>query len=196
MRTELGLAENEVAIAIIGRLVPVKDHAFFLAAIEKLMDNTSVPVRVFIVGDGTERNRIAQEVERINNRFGERILMTSWITEIAKFNAAMDVICLTSKNEGTPVSLIEAQASGVPVLTTDVGGVRDVVLENETGFIVDVGDLENYVTKLGILVEDEKNRIKMSQNGWNFVRDKFHYTRLVSDMEAYYRELLENKGKK
>jgi glycosyltransferase involved in cell wall biosynthesis len=119
--------------------------------------------------------------------------LTSWVKEIDVFNPGMDVICLTSKNEGTPVSLIEAQASGVPVITTDVGGVKDIVQQNETGYIVPRDNLEMFVEKLLDLVEDEKKRQKMSQNGWTFVQDKFHYMRLVSEMEEYYRDLLKRK---
>lgn len=195
-RNSFGLTDEEVAIAIIGRLAPIKDHDFFLNVIEKVLVRSSKPVRIFIVGDGSERTGIEQKVNYLNERFGNRIRMTSWIKDIATFNAGMDIICLTSKNEGTPVSLIEAQASGTPVITTDVGGVRDVVDDGNTGYIVRVGDLDNYTEKLLNLIENEKKRSKMSQNGWPFVRDKFHYERLVKDMEQYYLELLANNRKK
>jgi glycosyltransferase involved in cell wall biosynthesis len=93
------------------------------------------------------------------------------------------------------VSLIEAQACNVPVISTDVGGVRDIVLEGETGFIIQKGDLKGFSEKLGILIENDEIRKKMSQNGWNYVREKFHYLRLAKDMEAYYKELLEKANK-
>jgi len=105
----------------------------------------------------------------------------------------MDIIALTSKNEGTPVSLIEAQAGGLPVISTDVGGVKDIVANEKTGFIVPVNDLELYAEKLKKLITDQKLREKMSQNGWDHVREQFHYTRLVKNMEDYYRELLEKR---
>jgi glycosyltransferase involved in cell wall biosynthesis len=189
-RSNYNLDDEDVAIAIIGRLAPVKDHAFFLNAVEQVLSKTTRSVKIFIVGDGAEWGKIEEKVISMNNRFNDRIKMTSWITDIASFNSGMDIICLTSKNEGTPVSLIEAQASGVPVLTTDVGGVRDVVDDMNTGFIVPVGRLDQYAEKLLELIEDEKKRKKMSQNGWPFVRDKFHYERLVHDMEVYYKDLL------
>ncbi|NBR14008.1 MAG: glycosyltransferase, partial [Crocinitomicaceae bacterium] len=108
------------------------------------------------------------------------IRMTSWIKDIKTFNAGMDVICLTSDNEGTPVSLIEAQACNIPIVSTDVGGVRDIVAENETGYIVPKNDVNAFAEKLLLLTEDKNNRERMSQNGWSFVREKFHYTRLVN----------------
>jgi glycosyltransferase involved in cell wall biosynthesis len=190
VRERYGLKENEVAIAIVGRLVPVKDHGFFLDAVNEVLKRTKKQIKVFIVGDGTEGEKIRQRAELINQTHGESVIMTSWIKDIAEFNAGMDIMCLTSLNEGTPVSLIEAQASGIPVISTDVGGVRDIVIEGETGHVIAKGDLEGYVQKMLELIEDEKKREIMSQNGWPFVRDKFHYERLVRDMEEYYKELL------
>ena len=119
--------------------------------------------------------------------------MTSWIKDIGTFNAGMDIICLSSNNEGTPVSLIEAQAANIPVVTTDVGGVKDILLEGETGFVVPKNNPEIYAEKVLLLIEDEKKRKKMSQNGWTFVEQKFHYTTLVKNMETYYHELLNAK---
>jgi glycosyltransferase involved in cell wall biosynthesis len=122
-----------------------------------------------------------------------KIVMTSWIKDIAAFNAGMDVICLTSHNEGTPVSLIEAQAAGIPVISTDVGGVRDIVQNGETGFVVPKNDPILFAEKLRSLTEDKNKREIMSQKGWSFVEDKFHYTRLVRNMEEYYSQLLSEK---
>jgi glycosyltransferase involved in cell wall biosynthesis len=195
-RAEYGINANDIAIAIVGRLAPVKDHFSFLQIMDKVLTQSTKSIQVFIVGDGSERKEIEARVQILNERFDNRIKMTSWITDIATFNAGMDIICLTSKNEGTPVSLIEAQASGVPVITTDVGGVRDVVDEGSTGFIIPIGSIDLYAEKLLELVGDEKKRLKMSQNGWPFVRDKFHYRRLVQDMEEYYIELLAKNKKK
>jgi glycosyltransferase involved in cell wall biosynthesis len=191
LRTELGLTENEIAIAIIGRLAPVKDHGFFLDAIEKVAEKTSKNIRVFIAGDGSERAIIEQRANDINSKFKGLIHFTSWIEDIAPFNHAMDIVCLSSKNEGTPVSLIEAQAAGVPVISTNVGGVKDIVKEGETGFVVEQNGLEAYANKLLELVEDETLRSKMAENGWDHVGEKFHYTRLVRNIEDYYLRLLQ-----
>ena len=188
---------NEIAIAIIGRFAPIKNHEFFLHVIEEVADKVTIPIKVFIVGDGLERDLIEARVSEINKKHNKLILLTSWISDIATFNAGMDIICLTSKNEGTPVSLIEAQAANIPVITTDVGGVRDIVLDSDTGFIVPVNDKKLYVKKLLELIENEKIREKMSQNGWTFVKEKFHYESLVQNMEQLYHSLLEkNKNEK
>jgi glycosyltransferase involved in cell wall biosynthesis len=189
-REEFGILENEVAVAIVGRLVPVKNHLLFINALGNVIKDLTVPVKVFIVGDGSERSNIEEAVQSLPKSPLLKIKLTSWIQDIAKFNAGMDFICLTSNNEGTPVSLIEAQAANIPIITTDVGGVRDIVLEGETGFIVPKNDVTSLSDKMRLLIEDEKLRKKMSQNGWTFVEHKFHYTTLVKNMEEYYHSLI------
>lgn len=123
-------------------------------------------------------------------------MLTSWIKDIATFNARMDIICLTSKNEGTPVSLIEAQAANLPVISTDVGGVKDIVLENKTGFVIKNGDYETYCNKLRLLLEDKALRVSFSKAGYSYVKDKFHYTTLVKNMETLYLKTLANDKNK
>ncbi len=191
MRAELALEEHDIAIAIVGRLAPVKDHPFFLDVVEQVAEKTKKRIRVFIVGDGSERELIEAHANEINTKHTGLITFTSWIEDIASLNHAMDIICLTSKNEGTPVSLIEAQAAGVPVISTDVGGVRDIVLDGLTGFIVSQGDTKSYISKLLELIENDELRAEMSRNGWNHVGEKYHYTTLVRNIEDYYLRLLQ-----
>lgn len=188
------LEDDQIAVAIIGRLAPIKNHNLFLEAIEIAKSKSTKRIVFFIVGDGEERTNIENQISKIKDRQQIDIRMTSWIHDIKTFNAGMDIICLTSNNEGTPVSLIEAQACNIPIITTDVGGVRDIVNNNETGYIVPKNNAKIFAEKLLLLIEDEKNRKKLSQNGWSFVKDNFHYTRLVKDMESYYENLI--KGKK
>ncbi len=193
LRSNLNLKDDEIAVAIVGRLAPIKNHKMFLDAIEIVAKKTSKKIVVFIVGDGAERLNIEQQIKGIPKTDSLRIVMTSWITNIANFNAAVDIICLTSNNEGTPVSLIEAQAANLPIVSTDVGGVRDVVLPDNTALLVPKNDAEFFAEKLLVLIEDEKMRQKMSQNGWNFVKANFDYTTLAQNMELYYKKLLKIK---
>ena len=192
-RGEYSLKEDEVAVCIIGRLAPIKNHTLFLESIEIVSKQTDKKIAVFIVGDGTERISIERKIENMQLGSNVRFVLTSWIKNIDCFNAGMDILCLTSDNEGTPVSLIEAQAANIPVISTDVGGVRDVVEDGVTGFIVPKNSKEKFSEKLLLLINNEKKREKMSQNGWSFVKHKFHYTTLVENMESYYKKLLKEK---
>jgi len=193
IREEYGIADDEVAIAIIGRLAPVKNHAYFLEVVDAVLQKTTSKIKCFIVGDGPERELIEERVHQINEKHNNSIKLTSWVSDVASFNAGMDIICLTSKNEGTPVSLIEAQASGIPVITTDVGGIKDIVLDGNTGFIIPKNSKEEFISRLLELANDEKKRQIMSQNGWTYVQEKFHYNTLVKNMDALYWGLIEKK---
>lgn len=193
-REKYNLSSEQIAIAIIGRLAPIKNHKLFLDSIEIVNRQTTKKPVFFVVGDGEIMNEIEEQINKIKTNQAIDIRLTSWIHDIKTFNAGMDIICLTSNNEGTPVSLIEAQACNIPVISTDVGGVKDIVNDNETGFIIPKNNLEKFAEKLLFLIEDEKTRKKMSQNGWSFVKDNFHYQRLVKDMESYYKKLMKSKN--
>ncbi len=192
------LNEDEIAIGIIGRLVPIKNHTLFIDAIDQILTKTSKKIRVFIIGDGEEKENLLKHCEEKKLDFTEfvvsprkaTITFTSWIKNVDWANAGLDIIALSSLNEGTPVSLIEAQASNKPIVTTNVGGVENVVLKNKTGFIVESNNLAAFSKALLTLIEDEKLRTEMGLKGWEHVKDKFHYTRLVKDMEALYFSLL------
>jgi len=191
VRKEYNIKKDEVAIALVGRLAPIKDHAYFLTIIEQLLEQTKTKIKVFIVGNGSEWDRVASRVDEINNRFGKKVIMTSWILDISRFNQGLDIMCLTSKNEGTPVSVIEALASGIPVISTDVGGVRDILTDGKSGFVIKRENSETYLQKLRLLVEDESLREDFSKFGKENVIKKYTYQRLVDDMREYYKALLE-----
>lgn len=192
------LGDDEIAIGIIGRLVPIKNHRLFLEAIKIAKNKTSKKIRVFIIGDGEEKENLLHHCDEIALDYTEftqapkqaTITFTSWIKNIDWANAGLDIVALSSLNEGTPVSLIEAQASNKPIVTTNVGGVENVVLKNKTGFIVESNNLAAFSEALLILIEDDFLRTEMGSKGWEHVKEKFHYTRLVKDMEALYFSLL------
>jgi glycosyltransferase involved in cell wall biosynthesis len=188
-RTKYEIEKNTIAIAIVGRLTAIKDHSFFLDVIEELDIQSDKKVKIFIVGDGDMKSEIEERLIPMQKR-GIQISLTSWIYDIAEFNAGMDIMCLTSKNEGTPVSLIEAQASNIPVISTEAGGVADIVEENETGFIIPRNNKREFVSKLKLLVENDELRLKMKKKGWQNVHQKYSYQRLAKDMETFYQSLI------
>jgi len=200
-RSTYGLQENDVVVVITGRLVPIKNHSLFLQALSAARKETGQRIVVFIVGDGEMRRAIEQEARELGFSFsgkdsrenGEDLIFTSWRTDIDTINAGADIIALTSLNEGTPVSLIEASAAGCPVVSTRVGGVESVVLEGKTGYLVESGDVDAFANRIVRLAENPELRNQLGQAGAEHVRSKFAYQRLVSDMAALYHELLEKK---
>lgn len=200
-RQQYNLDDDEIAIGIVGRLVPVKNHALFLRALKIVADKTNRRIRAFIIGDGEERAKIEQLATELNLEFnkGDKsrksiLTFTSWVKEIDISNAGMDIIALTSNNEGTPVSLIEAQASGKPVVSTNVGGIENIVINGQTGLLSPVGDEKTFADNLFRLVEGDELRAKMSGLGRAFVEKQFSFRRLCLDMSTLYHSLLEEQG--
>jgi glycosyltransferase involved in cell wall biosynthesis len=193
-RKKWNLKENEIAIGIIGRLVPIKNHVFFIDAIQEVLKKSEFPVRAFIVGDGEEKQNIVNYIKNKNLDFSldytpARFQLTSWIKEIDKVNSGMDIICLTSLNEGTPVSLIEAQASGKPIVSTKTGGIENIVLENKTALLSEKNDLHNFSKNLLSLVNDSNKRKLLSKFGLEKSKD-FHYDQLVNNIKNLYENKL------
>ncbi|MBI2268739.1 MAG: glycosyltransferase family 4 protein [Bacteroidetes bacterium] len=197
-RKQYNIDDDEIAVGIIGRLVPVKNHKLFLQAIQYVLNNTTKKVRAFIIGDGEEKPAIIEQAKTLKLKYFEgsqssskaALTFTSWIMDVDWALAGLDILCLTSFNEGTPVSLIEAQAAGKPIVSTNVGGIENIVLEGQTALLAGVEEPEKYCDQLLKLVENDNLRQQFSLKGWNFVKEKFHYTRLISEMQTLYHTLL------
>lgn len=194
-RAAYNIADYEIVIMIVGRIVPVKNHGMFIQAIHELSKLTDKKFRAVIVGDGSDRQSIEALCDRLKLSYGtggadgEIVIFTSWIQNVEEPLAAADVVAMTSWNEGTPVSLIEAQACGIPVVSTNVGGIENVVLENRSALLSEPGDAKVFADNL-LKMFDDDFRIRFSIDGKKFVIEKFHYHRLVKDMGLLYNKLL------
>ena len=128
-RAQLSLEGDGIRlVGIIGRLTPIKNHRLFLEAARLLVATKGdTRTRFIIVGDG----ELLRYFEDLTQHLGlvEKVVFTGWIRDLAPLYADLDVLALTSDNEGTPVAVIEAMAAGVPVVATDVGGVRELIGE-------------------------------------------------------------------
>ena len=201
-RKKYGIDENEIVITIIGRLVPIKNHRMFVASIACLIKETNLPVRGFIVGDGESRTEIESYCDELGINYSDAtkenkktsITFTSWIKEIDVVCDGSDIIALTSKNEGTPVSLIEAQASGKPIVTTNVGGIKDILAES-AGFLCEVDDVNQFTAYLNLLCKNENLRKSMSEKGPDFAQNNFSHKRLCNETKSLYYKLLNEKNK-
>ena len=147
------------------------------------------------MGDGELKMGLIQYCEELGVDFAEgkdkaTIQFTSWIKDIDYVNAGLDIMTLTSLNEGTPVTLIEAQASGLPIVSTDVGGIRDITKEGITSLLSPSKDVEGFKKNLVQLIEQKDKREKMSKEGPEFALKQFSYKRLCSDMNDLYDQLL------
>ena len=199
-RDQYGIQPDEIAIGIIGRIVPVKNHSLFVQVAARLQAQTAQKLRFVIIGDGDMRGQMETEFRSAGIDYAyypedpraATAICTSWQTDMDLVLAGLDIVALTSHNEGTPVSLIEAQAAAKPVVSTNVGGVSDVVVDNQCGFIIEPNHPDYFSDAMLRLIESSDLRNYFGAQGRKFVEDKFSYQRLVNDMSAYYYSLLEN----
>ena len=196
------LDEDEIAIGIIGRLVPIKNHQLFLEAAKIVLEKSNFKIRFFSIGDGEDRLKIEAKSSELEIQFTDAMLeqkkapltFTSWIKDIDMACAGLDIIALTSLNEGTPVSLIEAQAANKPIVSTNVGGIENVVIEGVTALLChSKTDFTQFAELVLQLTENELKRKEIGRVGWEHVKNKFHYTRLIRDMTFLYDNLLKDK---
>lgn len=195
-RKEWSIAEEDVVVSIIGRLAPIKNHDLFVRAAGQLIQSGS-PIRAVIIGDGSERKHIQNLIESLGFSWTDEpgkkanFTFTGWIKEIEYAMEGVDIVALSSLNEGTPVSLIEAQASGVPVVSTNVGGVRDITIPGSSARIADDLSPGSLAAAILPLITNSKLRKDMGKVGRDFVAERFSYQRMVKDHDQLYKRLLQ-----
>jgi len=178
------------SVGIIGRLVPIKNHKMFLDAAKRIKDTLGLrqKMKFSIVGDGPLRQEL--ETYAKNLGIGENVTFTGWIKDLRNVYSELDVVTLTSLNEGTPVALIEAQAAGRPCVATKVGGVANVVDQARGGFLVPSGDIDKFVAAVIKLLSNPGLMKTMGEYGRNEVKDRFSESRLIKEVGALYNEAL------
>jgi glycosyltransferase involved in cell wall biosynthesis len=186
-RQSLQIAGDAPVVTTVGRLTAIKQHDLFLDVAGRLI--AQHPDAVFLlVGDGERRADLEAHAERLG--LGSRVRFLGWRRDLETIYAATDVFALTSRNEGTPVALIEAMASGVPGVSTDVGGVRDVILDATMGIRVPVDDASAFAEAVLRLLDAPQERAAIGVRGRRHVLDRFDIDRLIDDVERFYHELL------
>ncbi len=188
LRKELGLGEDVIVVGIVGRLVPVKNHKMFLDAANLLpgLLRDKFKIKYLIVGDGEERASLEEYAKKLG--LGNDTIFCGWREDMAGIYSDLDIVGLTSFNEGTPVALIEALAAGRPVIATDVGGVADVVKDGINGYLIASGDARAFALRLADLVKDTGKRSEFGLNGRRMVREIFSKERLVRDIAGLYED--------
>lgn len=191
---------NFLNIGIVGRLVPVKNHRLFLeAAAGFVRNNPQVPVRFKIIGDGELRRELEAYAREIGI-YGYTDF-SGWQKDLTGVYSDLDIVALTSKNEGTPVSLIEAMACARAIVATNVGGVPDLLGSQisvsgadfkvlERGIIVMRPDAASFTCALEYLIKNKDLRKDMGTSGRAFANERFSRGRLISDMEGLYKDIL------
>ncbi len=198
-RSEFRIPDDTLIVGWVGRLAPVKNPALFLEVALKCRGICSQPVCFVLAGEGELKGSLQKKAERVG--IDDSVLFIGNRRDMRSIWADMDILVLTSNNEGTPVSILEAMACGIPVVATDVGGVREIIMQDwewatnrwhttptrhPRGLLVNPQDAQMLAAAVKKLIDNEPHRRELGQAGPSYVKKVHHIKRLISDMEKLY----------
>ncbi len=186
LRVELRLPRDSIVLGTVGRLVPIKDHATLLRAMA-LARETAPGLHLVVVGDGRERRALEDLAAALG--IAQEVRFLGWRHDLAHIYSGLDIVTLSSRNEGTPVALIEAMAAGRPVVATDVGGVSDLVSHGKNGLVVGPGDPRQLADAILELAAGSQRRAELGTMGRASVAP-YRKSCLLTALPALYREEL------
>jgi glycosyltransferase involved in cell wall biosynthesis len=184
IRRPLGIPLDAVVIGFVGRLVPIKAAHHFLQAATEVVRTSRRPVYAVIVGDGPERPRL--EEQALQAGLTGRVFFLGWRRDLAQICGDIDVLVVSSLNEGTPVAILEAMAARRAVVATRVGGIPDVVRDGQTGLLVEPNDPPGLAAAVRRVVEDDALRAQLASAAQGWVYPRYDETTLSAAMKRYY----------
>lgn len=190
-RRDLGIAGGDLIVGMIACFKPQKAPCDFIklaAMITKEMPG----VKFILAGDGALRKKIEGLIDKL--KLTDKVMLLGWRSDIPRFLSAVDVFVLTSLWEGLPIAVLEAMASSRPVVATDTGGVREVVSENKTGFLVAREDISGMAGKLMLLLRDKNIREVIGQNARVGLGNDFQLEAMAKATCSLYESLFTGKG--
>ena len=200
LREEVGAAKDEILVGLIGRLTEIKNHSLFLQAAKIYRERANSPkMKFIIIGNGHLRENLEAEAKNLGVK--DLVIFLGSRNDADVFYAGLDIVALTSLNEGTPLSLIEAMANEKAIVASSVGGVVDLLgkVERqeqnfqicERGILSPSDDAASFYNGLMYLANDAEMRERLGKNGKNFIEAQYSKARLVNDMKKLYCEIIE-----
>ncbi len=188
VRWELGLDNNDLLVGMIACFKPQKCPQDFIK-LACLVKRSIPKVKFILVGDGILRTKIERLIS--NSNLGENVILTGWRRDIPRVLSTFDVFVLTSLWEGLPITVLEAMAAGKVVIATDTGGIREVVNQGKTGFLVQPHDLEGLAKKLVSLLMENELRMRIGRLAKENLKDDFSVKNMINNTELLYASLLD-----
>jgi glycosyltransferase involved in cell wall biosynthesis len=216
LRKSLGINQETFLIGMVGRLTKIKNHRMLIDVAKIIKEKQNdIKVKFLIVGDGELRQYLEKYI--ILRGVEGSFIFTGWIKDISKVYPSLDLVVLTSLNEGTPVALIEAMACGLPIVAVDVGGVRNLMGEKvsyaiqdinpkelnyfnpdyqsyEHGILVKLNNTQSFADAIFFMIKNKNIRMEMGEKGRSFVEKYYSKKRLINDIEILYKNLMRVKG--
>jgi glycosyltransferase involved in cell wall biosynthesis len=185
LKRELGVAPDTRAVGIVARLVPIKAHETFLE-MAALVARARPDTVFVIVGDGERRAALEETAGALG--ILDRTRFLGWRADLDRVYADLDAVVLTSRNEGSPVALIEAMAASRPVVSTRAGGVPELV--GDAGLLADIDDAAGLATAVQRILADPALAVQLGRRARCRVVPAFSHERLIADIDGLYQRLL------
>ncbi|MHA6795992.1 glycosyltransferase [Pseudonocardia bannensis] len=179
-RAELGLHDDEFAVGIVARLAKVKAHEVLFDAIAKLAPSHP-RLRLVCIGGGEREAELRALADTLG--ISANVLFTGMRRDVPALLPGLDLACLSSRYECAPLSVIEAMAVGIPVVTADVGAVRDMVTDGDEGYVVGIGDVDGFADRIGRLADDPALRAKLGKQARARAEGQFRIEDTASNFE-------------
>lgn len=191
IKLKYGLSKDSIVIANVGILRSVKGHEITLKAVRKVI-KTFLNAKFLIVGDGPRRRELEDMVKNLG--ISEYVIFTGFVENIPEIYSLADVAILSSWSEGVPQGLLQAMAAGIPVVATKVGGVPEVVVNDETGILVKAGDPESFAKGIIRILKNTSLSLRLAENARNIVAEKYSVSNMLNKLESLYQDLLKEKN--
>ena len=186
-RAQFKLLPGAKLIGAVGRMVPVKNHKLLIEALFRVRQTVS-DVHLAIIGEGELRESLAAYAADLG--VSEYVSLVKETQKIDYFYGAIDIFCLSSDSEGMPLTVLEALAAGVPVVSTEVGGIPEVIESGKTGYLVPKGSAEFLAKRIVELLQDPSKAAEFALAGRSMVRERFPAEKMIEAIETVYEEAL------
>lgn len=191
LRKEFGIVASDLVVGMIACLKPQKSPQDFIKLAD-LVRQTVPEVKFILIGDGILRNKVQSLITKLNLQ--NTVILTGWRRDIPQILSVLDVFTLNSLWEGLPITVLEAMAACRPVIVTHTGGVQEVIVEGETGFLVFPQDIKKIAERLIVLLKDPRLREAIGQKAKNSLGMNFCLENMISNTQRCYEDLVFEKG--
>ncbi|MCM8826813.1 MAG: glycosyltransferase [Candidatus Omnitrophica bacterium] len=186
IRKELGVNDNTKVLGIIGRLVEPKGHKFLFNAMGML--DGKYNLKVVVVGEGVEKETLKEMVRSLG--LEDKVIFTGFRNDVNNILQSIDILVIPSLREGLPLVMLEAMASGVPVISSKVGGIPEVIINGKNGILIEPANVRELAEAISVLVSNNELYQYLSHQAKQSIKAKFTLDRMIKDIEELYLKLL------
>jgi len=187
IRKKYHINDGEILIGTVGRLSKEKNQLLFLKAVKRIVEKHS-NVKTLIIGDGPKKDELFKYVD--DEGLKEKVIFTGIISDILPVYQALDLFVLSSITEGVPMAILEAMASKVPVIATCVGGIPDIITNNDTGLLVNSKDTDTLRKHIEDLIKDQDKQRRLRESAYDYVKANYSLKNMCDAYRKVYDEVL------